>query len=215
MQNYQQLYFYIHEYQKLIYDVYSKNSISFLVTYYNINEDTTIWDDQKSMGGYYEKIGELSGVHWNRFVLLPIFFVTEIQTQFDGIETGLIKNNEAEIVIPSSYGIQPYFNDIVKFETDYLMTDDNITPVFSVSGIEKSANTNRTFWKLKLRTEQSVTTDQVNQQVSNSYVFFDYTKNIYEISDGILLTKLLQKNEKITETLNIKLFNQNSGFYFV
>ena len=42
MQNYERMYDYIHEYQKLVHDIYSKDGIAYLVTYYNINKDETI-----------------------------------------------------------------------------------------------------------------------------------------------------------------------------
>lgn len=214
MQNWERLYYYIHEYQSLIYDYYSKHAVAFLVTYYNLNTQTTVWEDEKLFGGYYEKIGELSGVRWNKYVLIPVYFITEVTTAFEGTETGLTKLNESELVIPSSYGIQPYHNDIIKFEQEYLKPTTDTYPVLSVTGIEKSANTDRTFWKLRVKTEQSITTTQVDQQVSDIFVFYNYTKNIYEIDDAIYLTRIMQKHEGLKGKLN-SFFDRNSGFYFV
>ncbi len=214
IQNWERLYYYIHEYQNLIYDYYSKHAVAFLVTYYNINTETTVWEDEKLFGGYYEKIGDLSGVRWNKYVLLPIYFITEVQTVFEGTETGLIKQNESEIVIPSSYGIQPYHNDIVKFEQEYLKPTNDTYPLFSVTGIEKSANTDRTFWKCRIKTEQSKTTEQLERQISDIFVFYDYTKSVHTIDNAIFLTRLMQKHEGIKGKLT-SLYDRNSGFYFV
>jgi hypothetical protein len=214
MQNYEQLYFYIHEYQRLIYDYYSKTSIAFLVTYYNLDRENTIWEDEKMYGGYYEKLGELTGVRYNKYVLLPVFFITEVSSVFDGQETGLLKLNESEIVIPSTYGIQPYAHDMIKFEQDYLKITNDIHPILEVTGVEKSVNADRTFWKLKLKTNQSYTTTQADLQTTATYVFYNYTKQIYRIDDAIFLTRLMQKDEYLKQLLK-GFYNQNTGFYFV
>jgi len=46
MQKYERIYDYIHEYQNLVYEYYSKHVVSFLVTYYNLNLDETIWENE-------------------------------------------------------------------------------------------------------------------------------------------------------------------------
>jgi hypothetical protein len=214
MQLYERLYYYIHEYQKLIYDIYSKSVVAFLVTYYNLDMTNTVWEDQKLMGGYYEKIGELSGVKWNRIYLLPVFYITEVSTAFDGSETGLLKQNESEFIIPSSYGMQPFHNDLIKFEQDYLKITNNTHPLFVVTGLEKSANADRTFWKMKVKIEQSRTTAELEPQVSGNYVFYDYSKLIYQLDDAISMTKTMQKNEILTSKIKT-FFNSNSGLYYV
>ena len=44
-QKYTRIYDYIHEYQRLVYDFYSKDVVAFLTTYYHINSDNTVWED--------------------------------------------------------------------------------------------------------------------------------------------------------------------------
>jgi len=169
------LYDYIEEYQYLVYEYYAKDAIAYLVTYYHLNKDETVWDDTDLFGGYYEKIGDLTGVKWDKILLLPIFFIEEVNTQFDAsVENGQIKMNETSIVIPSEYGFTPYPNDLVKFDQRYLQQTPNNFPLFSVTGVEIGPNTDRRFWKLKIETEQSRTMTEVDQQVIDIYTFFDY-----------------------------------------
>jgi hypothetical protein len=212
MQKYTRLYDYIHEYQQFVYDTYSKHGIAFLVTYYNIHPPTTIWEDENLLGGPYEKVGDLSGVSWNKYLLLPIYYIEEVTSHFDGQEIGYIKEGETNIVFPSTYGITPYANDKVKFEQAYLRPTNDIYPVFSVTGVEISANTDKRFWKLKLEVEQSVTTTQIDDQVNTTYTFFEYDKKIHTIEDAEVLTNLLIKNELLKDSLG-NLFNNNSGTY--
>lgn len=214
MQKWSRIYDYIHEYQQLVYDYYSKDAVAYLCTYYNIDANNTIWDDDNLFGGSYEKIGELSGIRWNKILLLPVFFIEETSTQWEGTEHGLHKDNETSIVIPSTYNITPYTNDIIKFEQEYLRTGGDTYPIFSVKGREASTNADRRFWKLKVSIEQSRTVDEVDKNVFNSYTFFDYDKNIHKIDDASFLTKLLAKNETLKENLNLK-FDDNSGFYLL
>jgi len=212
MQKYTRLYDYIHEYQKFVYDTYSKHGIAFLVTYYNINPSTTIWEDENLLGGSYEKVGDLSGVSWDKYLLLPIYYIEDVSSVFDGQEIGYIKEGETNIVFPSTYGITPYANDKVKFEQAYLRPTNDIYPTFSVTGVEISANTDKRFWKLKLEVEQSITTTQIDEQVNTTYTFFEYDKKVHTIEDAEVLTNLLIKNELLKDSLG-DLFDNNSGTY--
>ena len=53
MQNWTRQYSYIHDYQNLVYDYYSKHAIAFLTTYWNIDSDNTVWDNTDMLNGSY------------------------------------------------------------------------------------------------------------------------------------------------------------------
>jgi hypothetical protein len=214
MQKYEKIYDYIHEYQGLVYDFYSKHAVSFLTTYYHIDTDETIWEDENVFAGSYDRVGEYSGVRWNKILLLPVFFIDEINTPLDGQDIGYVKENNTTFVIPSTYGITPLPNDKLKLEQDYLRPTNNIYPLFNVGGVEKSVNEDRLFWKIIVQLEQSVTETQLNQQVQDVYTFFDYDKKIHTFDDSSFMTQLLSKNETLKETTEC-LFDKNSGFYFI
>jgi len=214
VQKYQRLYDYIHEYQRLVYDFYSKDSVAFLTTYYHIDSDETIWEDENVFAGAYDRVGEYSGIRWNKVLLLPVFFIDEINTPLDGQEIGYVKENQTTFVIPSSYGITPLPNDKLKLEQSYLRPTNNIYPLFNVGGVEKSVNADRLFWKIIVQLEQSVTETQLNDQVEATYTFFDYDKKIHTVSDATFMTRLLSKNESL-RAVGKGLFDNNSGFYFI
>ena len=125
MQKYEKIYNYIHEYQNLIYKYYSKDAISFLTTYYHIDTEETVWEDENVFAGSYDRVGEFSGVKWNKVLLLPVFYIDEINTPLDGQDIGYVKENNTTFVIPSTYGITPLPNVKIKFEQDYLRTTIN------------------------------------------------------------------------------------------
>ncbi len=214
MQKFQRLYSYIHEYQKLVYDFYSKTHVAFLTTYYNLNKEKTVWDNEDLMGGAYEKVGNLSGIKRNKILLLPVYFPETISTSFDGQETGYHKENETTIVIPGSYGITPYPGDALKLEQSYLRSTNDTYPMFMVEGIEIAPNTDQRYWKLNIKIFQSENKESFDDQVENTYVFFDYDKKIHTLSDSQFLTKLLVKNETLRSNLK-NLFDKNSGFYLI
>lgn len=215
LQKYERIYDYIHEYQRLVYDVYSKHAISFLTTYYHIDVQETIWDDQNLMGGSYERIGELSGIMFHKILLLPVFFPDEISTAFDAQEIGYVKEGETSIVIPSTYNFIPLPGDKVKFEQSFLRQTNDIYPIYTVGGIEKSTNTDLVFYKLKVKVEQSITEEQLQRQVSNIYSFFEYSKQIYTLQNAQELANLLQRNSLLRERIKQSFYDSNSGFYFL
>jgi len=212
VQNWSRLYSYIHDYQNLLYNFYSKHHVAFLTTYWNINKDETIWDDEHMFGGAYERTGDLSGMKWDKYLLLPIYFPDEITTAFDGSETGYNKEQESSIVFPSSYGITPYPGDIVKLEQQFLNPNDNTYPTFVVGGIEVHPNTEYRFWKLKIQVFQSEKTAAVENQTEDVFVFFDYDKKIHPLDDAIALAKLMEKDETLKGRLR-NMWDPNSGFY--
>lgn len=212
--SWESIYGYIHEYQNLIYEFYSKDAIAFLTTYYHINKDETIWDDDQIYGGAYEHAGELQGYKRDKILLLPVYFIEEISTSFDGQDIGYIKENRSSIVIPSTYGFTPYPRDIIKLEQEFLRPTNDTYPLFEVGGVDISVNTDRRFWKLKIETFESRTEQDIENQILNTYVFFDYDKTIHTADDAEMLTKLLVKNNKLKKRVN-ELFDQNSGYYYV
>ena len=213
MQNYNRIYDYFEDYWKLLYDYYAKHGQAYLVTYYHLDTNETVWDNTNLMGGYYEKIGSLSGVKWKKILTLPVYFIGETDTIFDAQEIGLVNDSKTEFVIPSSYGITPYPNDIIKLYQNYLEENDTHA-LFTVSGIQKQSPGNRTYWKCSCTVEQSHTTIELDEQVSETLVFYDYDKKIHTLENSISMTKLLSKNEIIKENLK-EMFDQNSGLYFI
>jgi len=213
-QRYEQLYFYIHEYQSLIYDYYSKHVLAFLTTYYNLDVPDTVWEDDLLYGGPYEFTGDLSGVKRNKILLLPVFFTEDVSTAFDGQETGYNKENITSLIIPSTYGIIPYPNDIIKMEQEYLRPTNDTYPVFQVTGVELSVNTDRRFWKLKVETMQSVGLPEVEEQVENIYSFVDYDKKIHTLADSQFIAKLLSKDSNLRSILT-DLHDKRTGYYYI
>ena len=214
-QKYQRIYDYIHEYQNLVYDFYSKDIVAFLTTYYHINSQETIWDNENIMGGSYDKIGEYSGIKFNKILLLPVYYSEEISTAFDAQETGYIKEGEFSFVIPSTYNFIPLPGDKIKLEQDYLKSTNNIHPIYYIGGVEKTTNTDKIFYKIKLHVEQSITEKQLEEQtIDPIYTFFEYNKKIYELNDAQFMAQLLSKNEQLRNTLTNTLYDKRSGFYF-
>ena len=216
MQNYERQYEYIYEYWKLIYDTYGKHAIGYLVTYYNIDRETTVWDNEDLMGGSYEKIGELSGLKWNKYLLLPVYFISETDTIFDAQDIGYVNEGSFELVIPSIYGIIPYPNDIVKLDQTYIVNDPNqdTYSIYMVTGVQKQSSADKTYWKLKMTVEQSRTTTEVDRQVSNNYVFYEYDKKIHSVAESQTMTKMLAKSNTLRSNLK-ELYDENSGLYFI
>lgn len=214
IQNYEKLYDYVHEYQNLLYNYYSKHVVRFLVTYYNLNIEGTVWEDEDILGGAYEQTGDLSGIKRNKLLLLPVYYPEEITTSFEAEESGYIKNTETTIVIPSSYGFKPYPHDIIKFEQEYLQSSNDTFPLYTVTGVEIHPNTDRRYWKLKCQVFQSETLASVDAQVSNIYSFVEYDKKIHTLANSQFISKLLYKDSLLAPVLKNTLFDNRVGFYF-
>jgi len=216
MQLYSRIYDYITEYWHLIYEVYAKHGIAYLCNYYHINSGATTWDDENLMSGPYEFIGQLSGVRWNKILLLPLYYITETSTNFDAKEEGYVNEGEVSFVIPSDYGLVPGPGDIIKLDQrylDYNPAADN-HPIYMVGGVKKQSTQEKSFWQLQCTVFQSRTVDELDLQVDNTTVFYDYDKKIHSINDSVELTKILNKYQIIRDNL-ARVYDENSGFYLL
>ena len=214
-QKFNNIYSYIHEYQRMVYEIYADDIVSFLCTYYHIDGPETIWEDEDVFAGAYDRVGEYSGIKWNKILLMPIYYTEEMTTSFDGQDIGLVKEGETSFVLPSIYGITLLPNDKIKFEQDFLRPTNDIYPIYTVTGREKSVNTDFTFWKLRVKVEQSVTETQIEKQVQDTYVFYDYDKRIHTVNNSTFLTRLLVKNDILRERFKNIFHDRNSGFYLI
>jgi len=213
IQHYSRIYDYIHEYQNLVYQYYSKHVVSFLVTYYNLNVDETIWEDEDIMGGAYEQVGTLTGIKRNKILLLPLYYIEDMSVQFDGQETGYNKETESTFVFPSAYNFKPYPNDIIKLEQEFLRPTNDIYPLYIVTGVEVHPNTDKRFWKIKCQVFQSETLPSVDAQVENIYSFVEYDKTIHTLADSQFMSRLLYKDSNLREILK-GLYDDRAGFYY-
>lgn len=214
IQNYERLYHYVHEYQNLLYDYYSKHVVRYLVTYYNLNIDETIWEDEDIFGGAYEQTGNLTGIKRNKILLLPVYYPEEITSSFDGEDVGYNKTTETTIVIPSSYGFKPYPHDIIKLEQEFLRSNNDIYPIYTVTGVEIHPNTDKRYWRLKCQVFQSETLNSVDEQVTNIYSFVEYDKKIHTLQNAQFLSRLLYKDSLLKPILKDSLFDDRAGFYY-
>lgn len=213
MQNYNRINDYFNDYWKLLYDYYSKHGQAYLVTYYNIDTEQTVWDNENLMGGYYEKIGALSGVKWKKILTLPVYFIEEVDTIFDAQDIGYVNEGKTGFTIPSSYGITPYPNDIIMLYQNYLQ-DVDTHALYVITGVQKQSSGDKTYWKCQCNVEQSRLSTELDLQVTDLLVFYDYDKKIHKLEESVSMTKLLSKNENIKNNLK-NLFDKNSGLYFV
>lgn len=213
IQKYERLYDYVHEYQRLVYDFYADHVVRFLVTYYNLNVPKTIWEDSQVFGGPYEWTGDLTGVRRNKILMLPVYYIEQIATAFEGQEIGYNKENETTFVFPSTYNFTPYPQDIIKMEQSFMRPTNDVYPIYVVSGVEVSANTDRRYWKLRVETFQSETLSAVDAQVEETFSYVEYDKKIHTLSDAQFMARLLTKDANLRPVLK-NLHDDRAGFYY-
>lgn len=215
IQHYNRIYEYIDEYLNLIYGFYAKHVVAYPITYYNLNVDETIWEDDQIFGGAYEETGDLSGIKRNKILMLPVYYMEDITTAFDAQETGYIKENNTTFVIPSEYNFVPYPHDIIKMSQSVLRPTNDTYPIYKVTGVEISVNTDKRFWRLRCETLESSTTADVDAQVVGNYAFVDYDKKIHTIEDAQYITRLLVKDERLVDVKKTEFYDSRTGYYFV
>jgi len=209
---------YIEDYFSYVYELYADAYVNaYPVTYYSTDVPETVWDDDGIMAGSYEKqgVGELSGVMWKRISMLPVFGVEQVQPQESTDERGGITYNQSvntQIIFPSLYGLNPLENDFVDLSYGYKRDEPKMNFLYTVSNINL-AHQSEFFQIYQCQLKMTPhTLDELEQQVSSDWMFYEHEKMIVPLGNAQLLLKLQEASRAATETLN-GLFDNHSGFY--
>ena len=211
MQNWLRFQFYPDEFLNLVYNYYAVHGVASICTYYHIDLDKSIYDNDKLESGPYEITGQLSGLRYQKINFLPIYNLEGIQPRFSADERGMTKSDQMTTFnMPTTYNIIPTEFDHVIFDSLPLRQNtENLLTAYQITNIEKSTNTDISFWKIQLKVS-FVTKGDLENHVDETFTFFDYEKKIYSAQDAILLYNLLFENDQ--NTLN-KYYSKNSGLY--
>jgi hypothetical protein len=164
--------------------------------------------------GSYEIIGDLSGLTWEKIVMLPIYNTEQIQPAFLADERGFGKHEQVtNLNFPTLYNIQPTARDFIHFE-ELPLNDGNIpnveSPMYQVVNFEKATNSFFSFWRVAAKVSW-YTKPQLDANVREVFAFVDYEKQIYQIDTAQTLFKLLDKNTKLGTN---PFYRHQVGWYF-
>lgn len=216
MQKWTRRYDYNNEYLNLVLKYYSKHAVAFPVTYWNFDNENSIYDNEKLDGGPYKFVSNtLSGWRWTKILLLPVYFIDQMNLVWSAEDRGYIYSSrmETNIVIPSEYGITPVVHDYVKFEQSFVRPTNNVAPILVVRNIEDNNFGEHNFYKLTLTLEGHVRDIDLDVQSTSTNVFVDYTKTIHSLSVAEALLRMLEKNRIVVERLAEEV-DVTTGFYF-
>lgn len=212
-QKWLRLTWYVEDYLNLIYRYYAEHGIAYICTYYHLDLTNSICDKDQLDGASYETIGDLSGLLWEKIIMLPIYNTERVNIPFTADEKGFGKfEQRTSLNFPSTYGITPTSTDFVIFDELIVNKDSEArnVPVFRVVNKERSINSFFDFWRVNLEVT-FYTKENIETQVRETFIFSDYEKDIYPISVGEDMVKMMDKNS------NLQLGNaykQNIGLYF-
>jgi hypothetical protein len=207
-------YNYISDFYDTIYRYYSNVYQAYPITYYSIDWKNSTLDKNELLAGSYEKynVGDLSGVKFNKILMLPVGNVEQMQPQQESGDSGLHFSSSliGGFTIPTTINLKPLEGDIVHFSQDFMMREKNIGPLYVVTNMNLATFGDLNVYQLRIKVIGSKLTE-VEKQISNYLMFLEHTKNIHPITNAELLLKLQDKNNLLAERLN-NLFH-NSGFY--
>ena len=115
-------------------------------------------------------------------------------------------------MFPSTYGVVPVTHDYVKFHQEIIQPTTDIYPLYEVTGVESSTTGDVTFYKVKIESSKNMTID-IENQVSDIYVFHDFTKKIYPLNDSIILNNLIINSVVVLKRLKEYFFDEKIGMF--
>jgi hypothetical protein len=214
-------YNYIEDYFHTVYKLYAEEYVSaYPVTYYSINKESTIWDDDLINGGSYEKqgVGEWSGMKWRKIIMLPVFGVEQVNMNQTSDERGgmtFAEGMSTQIIFPSLYGLKPIENDVVDMSFGIDHPAKNQKNLYTITNINISHQGDYfQIYQCRLKVSPFKKPD-LEKQVDEDWMFYEHNKIIVPLEKGLLLTQLQVKSVEITNMYNKDIFDNQSSFCLI
>jgi len=200
-------YNYISDYYHNIYRLYTEAYVGYPVNYYTIDWGSSTVEHDKLEAGTYSKfgVGDLSGLKWNKILLVPIYGLDSgnSPSRHNADEKGMILETEKmNISFPTTYGIKPYEWDIIHFHQSFMDPENPIDthPLYVVTNTNMATFGTLSHWQLQLKTAP-YKRHQVEKQVSNYYMFLEFTKRIHRVDTASVLLRLEKKSEILSDRM--------------
>ena len=192
------------------------------ITYYAIDKENTVWDNEYLLGGSYEKlgVGDLSGVRFKKITFLPVFGIETVQPNNESDEKGLSFESSifSQIAFPSLYGLVPTVGDFVDM---FGMLNDDLTTRYS-RDIMVISNVNVEyisapvqFYQCRLKIANIGGLERLEAQLSSTWKFLEFTKSIHPKQNADFLLRLQERSENISNSLSRNVFDSYTGFYLL
>jgi len=209
-------YNYIEDYFYTAYQLYVDLYHAYPVTYYSLDYENSILDDEKLLAGNYEKIGvgEYSGIKWKKINLVPVFGVEQIQPTQNSGEKGMTYHESmySGIAIPSIYGLKPCEWDIVDLNLGFKSSAIKISPLFTVGNINLAHQSDYfNIYQCRLSVAPFSKVD-LEKQLSTHYTFIEHEKRIFPSNISDILLSLYERFNNVSNNLN-NLFDNKVGVF--
>jgi len=207
---------YIQKYYDFVYKQYAKYTPSFPVTYYSIDFENSVLENEDLLGGTYESqgIGELSGMVFKKIVLFPVFGIDQVSLQKLSSERGFNYREglETKAVFSTEYGLRPNVGDFMdlSFGLNNKQLSNNI---FSVTNIHKANMGDYVDYYNCILKISPVRTNQIETQITSHWYYLDYINKIVHWDNAKNLIKLEEKSKLLASNINTSVYNTTTGFY--
>lgn len=199
------------EFFKYIHEYYKTDINCVLCTYYHFDLENSICDKDMLKNGAYQFTGNLSGYRWKKIELFPINFLAPIDgLDVKGTENGVTYTSVTSAVIPSTYNMEPTTNDILYFNSGFLLGVDENQTTFRIEKVDRSNIGKDVYYKVTLVSEYYH--KEKFDEKSDEFVFVEYEKKIYPKAVATEMIKLLGFEYSISDLLNSR-YNFGRGFY--
>lgn len=193
---------YVAEYQKLVYDDYSEWNNTILATYYKLDAENTVYDENYI--DTYRITGDKSGRKWKKIHLLPIGYIQQVMPSLSSSEYGVnfSQDTETAVTIDSSVKLKPKPGDLLHFQID----GDYV--YWQITNIERSGPLEKAFFRCTVE-QIRPRTNWEDYNIQGEYIYIEYLKDILPLVQGYNFVKLLNRLESLITFLNKDLFHKN------
>lgn len=201
---------YIEEYKKLVYEQYAKEHIVIECTYYHLDKDESVYD--QNYMSTYRSDGKLTGLKYSKIHHLAVLFGQNATPHpLNSSEQGLnFMDQRTSIVIDTVCGLNPHPGDRVIFK----ISNDYSTWV--VSNVSKSGTFDTTYNQCELKQEMFNYNFEKENVLDQEYMYDEFTKRIYSLSNANNYERnIVRLNEVIDFLNNDDNYHDNIGYHFI
>jgi hypothetical protein len=197
---------YIQDYFNTANNLVSKIGPAIPVTYYQVDWENSVYDNDVLVAGNYEKhgVGIKSGIVWKKIYMLPVYQTEQIVPNNNADERGVNYGDSmmSSCVIPGTYGVKSTEWDMIQFDQSFMFQGNAFSPTFIVRNVDISNYGDINYYKLSLDVVPNDRIVSLEEQVNSIYMFLDFDKTIYPITNAKFLLHHINKHDILVTELN-------------
>jgi len=167
-----------------------------VVTYYKLNQDESVYDKELLYGGSYERVGDLSGLRFDKIVNFYVAGSEQIVPTINANEQGVLIDYRTTIMFPA-VNFKPTMYDFVRFT----INNNPVGPLFQIINFQLAYMRETVdIYKCDIK-GVGIPIEKIEEQVVAKYGYIDIDHRIHDFDEYLMILQALKNITDLEATI--------------